>query len=143
VVECDPAVGARVAREDLAIVIDNLIENAIEYSPAGTAIEVTAHLDGDRACITVSDRGPGLPAGEEERVFERFYRGSASGSHAAGSGLGLAIVLALAERWGGTASLRNREDGGARAEVRFPAGAADPPLPTHDQELDEALPGRG
>ncbi len=140
VVERNPAVAARVAREDLAIVIDNLIENAVEYSPAGTAIEVQTHLDGELACITVSDRGPGLPAGEEQRVFERFYRGSASGSHAAGSGLGLAIVLALAERWGGTATLRNRDDGGAQAVVRFPAG---PALPTHDQELDEALPGRG
>jgi hypothetical protein len=52
-------------------------------------------------------------------------------------------VLALAERWGGTASIRNREGGGTRAEVRFPVGGAQPSLPTHDQELDEALPGRG
>ena len=143
VMEPGPAVAAQVTREDLAVVIDNLLENAIEYSPAGGAIEVTAGRDGDQAFVSVSDSGPGLPPGEEERVFERFYRGSASGSHAAGSGLGLAIVLALAERWGGTASLRNREGGGARAEVRFPAGADNEPLPAHDQEMDEALPGRG
>jgi signal transduction histidine kinase len=143
VVGGDPAVAARVAREDLAIVIDNLIENAIEYSPTGTEIEVDARRAGEQACIVVSDRGPGLPPGEEDRVFERFYRGSASGSHAAGSGLGLAIVLALAERWGGTAALRNRDGGGAQAELRFPAGAAEPSLPTRDQKLDEALPGRG
>ena len=70
----------RVAREDLAIVIDNLIENAIEYSPAGIADRGggAASTGGD-ACIAVSDRGPGLPAGEEQRVFERFYRGSAAG----------------------------------------------------------------
>jgi signal transduction histidine kinase len=142
-VEPDSAVAARVTREDLAIVIDNLLENAIEYSAAGSAIEVETRRDGAVACIAVSDSGPGLPAGEEERVFERFYRGSASRSHAAGSGLGLAIVLALAQRWGGTASIRNREGGGARAEVRFPDAGDDTSLPSRDQELDEALPGRG
>jgi two-component system OmpR family sensor kinase len=135
---------ARVTREDLAIVIDNLLENAIEYSPPDSAVEVSAGRAGGEAWIAVEDAGPGLPPGEEARVFERFYRGSASTSHAAGSGLGLAIVLALAERWGGTATLRNREAGaGARAEVRFPAGAAGDSLPAHDPELDEALPGRG
>ena len=143
VVERGSTVAARVAREDLAIVVDNLIENAIAYSPPGGAIEVRTQLDGAHACITVSDSGPGLPAGEEQRVFERFYRGSASGAHTAGSGLGLAIVLALAERWGGTASIRNREEGGACAEVRFPAGTPAPSLPSHDPEMDEALPGRG
>ena len=142
-VDGDPAVAARVAREDLAIVIDNLIENAIEYSPAETTVEIDAHRDGDQACISVSDRGPGLPPGEQERVFERFYRGAASAAHGAGSGLGLAIVRALAERWGGTASIANRPDGGARAEVRFPTSTADPSLPGPDQKLDEALPGRG
>jgi signal transduction histidine kinase len=143
VVDPDPALAARVTREDLAIVIDNLVENAIEYSPRGGAIELATRADGDNACITVSDSGPGLPPGEEDRVFERFYRGSASGAHSAGSGLGLAIVRALAARWGGTATLRNRAAGGACAEVRFPATASAPPLPTPDQELDEALPGRG
>jgi signal transduction histidine kinase len=143
VVNPDPALAARVTREDLAIVIDNLIENAIEYSPQGGTIELATRADGASACITVSDSGPGLPPGEEDRVFERFYRGSASGAHAAGSGLGLAVVRALAARWGGTAALRNRAVGGACAEVRFPATASAAPLPIPDQELDEALPGRG
>jgi signal transduction histidine kinase len=143
VVEPNPGLAARVTREDLAIVIDNLIENAVEYSPRGGKIELATARDGHDARIAVTDCGPGLPPGEEDRVFERFYRGSASGSHSAGSGLGLAIVRALAERWGGTASLRNGAGGGARAEVRFPAEPPGTPLPTHDQELDEALPGRG
>jgi two-component system, OmpR family, sensor kinase len=143
-VQHDPAVTVRAAHEDLAIVIDNLIENAIEYSPAGSQIDVEAQMDRGDACIVVGDRGPGLPPGEEQRVFERFFRGRAAGSsHASGSGLGLAIVRALAERWGGTASIANRAQGGARAEVRLPAAPADTSLPSPDLELDEALPGRG
>ena len=84
--------------------------------------------------IAVGDRGPGLPPVDEERAFERFFRGSAAASHGAGSGLGLAIVRALAERWGGTATIRNREGGGARAEV----------LLSHDARqwrITESLPG--
>ena len=68
------------------------------------------------------DEGPGLAAGEEKRLFERFARGSA-GSERTGTGLGLAIVETLARRWRGRASLANRLEGGARAEVRFPATA--------------------
>ena len=63
------------------------------------------------------DEGPGIPPGEEKQVFERFRRGR---SDRPGTGLGLAIVETLARRWGGTASIRNRETGGARAEVRLP-----------------------
>ena len=143
VVEQDPGVTVRAAQEDLAIVVDNLFENAIEYSPAGSQIEVEARVGGTQACIAVSDRGPGLPPGEEQRVFERFFRGSAAGAHASGSGLGLAIVRALAERWGGAVSIANRADGGARAEVWLPAGPRKRSLPSPDPELDEALPGRG
>ena len=139
--DVDPAVCARASREDLAIVVDNLLENAIEYSPDGTRIDVEGRLQGGQASIVVGDRGPGLPPGEEERVFERFYRGSAAAAHGAGTGLGLAIVRALAERWGGTATLAGRAGGGARAEVRLPA--ASPSLPGPDRELDEALPGPG
>ena len=143
VMEPARSLAARVTREDLAIVIDNLIENAIEYSPAGGEVVVSSTPDAAAAVIAVEDSGPGLQAGDEQRVFERFYRGSASAAHATGSGLGLAIVLALAERWGGTASIRNRPGGGARAEVRFPAGSPGHSLPTPDQQMDEALPGRG
>jgi signal transduction histidine kinase len=62
---------------------------------------------------------------------------------ATGSGLGLAIVRALAERWGGTATIANRAGGGARVEVRLPAGSPGGSLPDAGLELDEALPGRG
>jgi signal transduction histidine kinase len=71
----------------------------------------------DDGRLAVLDEGPGVPAGEEQRVFERFRRGR---SDRPGSGLGLAIVETLARRWGGSASIRTRPSGGARAEVVLP-----------------------
>jgi two-component system, OmpR family, sensor kinase len=106
--------------EDLAILLDNLIENALRYSPSRVAVDWGQ--EGGEAWLAVLDEGPGLAAGEEKRLFERFARGSA-GSERSGTGLGLAIVDALARRWRGRAALANRLEGGMRAEVRFPAAA--------------------
>jgi signal transduction histidine kinase len=115
--------------EDLGAILDNLIENALNYSPAGGAVEVRWQVEGDSALLAVLDRGPGIRPGEEEALFERFQRGQAAGG-TPGTGLGLAIVEKLAGRWDGAARLRNREGGGAAAEVRLPlardAGARDP-----------------
>ena len=108
------------SEEDLAILLDNLIENALRYSP--TRVEVDWGRDGGEAWLAVLDEGPGLQAGEETQLFERFARGSA-GSGRSGTGLGLAIVQTLSHRWRGEASLSNRLEGGTRAEVRFPAAA--------------------
>jgi signal transduction histidine kinase len=108
------------SEEDLAILLDNLIENALRYSP--TCVAVDWGRDGGEAWLAVLDEGPGLQAGEETQQFERFARGSA-GSGRSGTGLGLAIVQTLAHRWRGDASLSNRLEGGTRAEVRFPAAA--------------------
>ena len=145
------AVGARARRgawaaggccrlgEDLAAILDNLTENALNYSPPGTAVTLTWAIDDDRVRLAVLDEGPGLDPDEGERVFQRFYRGSASTNGAAGTGLGLAVVEALAARWGGEVTLANRPEGGARAEVALQAVRA---LPKPDPELDESLPGR-
>ena len=108
------------SEEDLAILLDNLIENALRYSP--TRVELDWGRDGDEAWLAVLDEGPGLAPGEETSLFDRFARGSA-GSSRPGTGLGLAIVQTLARRWRGSASLANRLEGGTRAEVRFPAAA--------------------
>ncbi len=129
--------------DDLAAMLDNLVENALNYAPADTAVELETGSDGDSAWLAVLDRGPGLDAAEAERVFDRFYRGSASRAGATGTGLGLPVVEALAHRWGGTATLRNRAGGGARGEVRLPLRAAGQTLPSADSELDGALPDRG
>ena len=126
---------------DLAAMLDNLVENALNYSPAGTTVDDRAgRPTATWARLGVLDEGPGVDPDEGERVFERFYRGI--GEHAArrAPASGLAVVEALAQRWGGEVALANRPQGGARAEVRLPAVRA---LPEPDPELDEALPGAG
>ena len=106
---------------DLDTILDNLLENALNYTPAGKPIALEWGRDHEQAFIAVLDRGPGLDAEEADHVFDRFYRGrSSQGGAVPGTGLGLAIVETLARRWGGSAALANRPDGGARAEVRFP-----------------------
>jgi two-component system, OmpR family, sensor kinase len=134
-------VAAAAGDEDVAIVLDNLIENALRYAPPGSEIAIRWSREGDRAVLQVEDEGPGLTPGEEAQVFERFARGSA-GRGVSGSGLGLPIVATLARRWGGSASLRNRPGGGAQARIELPA-AQEAVLPTLNRELDRALPGRG
>jgi signal transduction histidine kinase len=104
----------RAGEEDVAITLDNLIENALHYAPAGTTVTVTWDPGGR---LAVLDEGPGVPPGEERTVFERFRRGR---TDRPGTGLGLAIVDALARRWGGSASIGTRAEGGARAEVVLP-----------------------
>jgi signal transduction histidine kinase len=136
IVDCRGDAVARASEEDLAIVLDNLIENALHYSGGGT-VTVECGRDGDEVYLAVADEGPGLEPGEEHGVFERFSRGS-GGRSAPGTGLGLALVATLARRWGGSAAIANRPEGGARAEVRFPTAS----LQTPNRDLDEALPSR-
>jgi signal transduction histidine kinase len=139
VIDCRDAGPARASEEDLAIVLDNLIENALNYSPGGGTVTVECGREGAEVYLAVLDSGPGLAPGEEQRVVERFARGS-GGRKSPGTGLGLAIVDTLARRWGGSARIANRPEGGARAEIRLPASSE--PLQTPNRELDEALPGR-
>jgi signal transduction histidine kinase len=116
-------VEALVSEADLGVICDNLVENAIAHSPEGTAVGLEWGHDGSFGWLAVSDRGPGLDPDELRHVFERFYRGSGA-RRGEGSGLGLAVVRALAERWGGEATIANRPGGGARAAVRFPTAGA-------------------
>jgi signal transduction histidine kinase len=123
----------RASGGDLDTMVDNLVENALNYTAPGTPIRIEWGREGGEAFIGVLDRGEGIDPEEAERIFDRFYRGSASrGGTVPGTGLGLAIVDALAGRWGARAALTARPGGGTRAELRFPAsGAPAPdPLPT-------------
>jgi signal transduction histidine kinase len=138
VVEGPPSVVAA-SPEDLAAILDNLMENALNYSPAGTAVTLTWTSDGEIVRLAVVDEGPGIDPEESERLFQRFYRGSASANGASGTGLGLAVVESLAARWGGDVTLHNRREGGARAEVALKAVRA---LPFPDPSFDESLPER-
>ena len=101
------------AAPDAERALDALIENAIVYTGRSGHVSVCV----DRRDIVVLDDGPGLAAGEEEQVFERFHRGSAGRSGASGTGLGLSIARHLAERWGGQVTLENRQDGGGARAV--------------------------
>ena len=139
--EVEPGPPAVIAASpaDLAAILDNLVENALNYSPAGSTVTITWDVDDGTVRLAVLDEGPGLDPEESERVFQRFYRGSASAGGASGTGLGLAVVEALAARWGGEVTLENRLGGGARAVVALAAVRA---LPRADSPLDEPLPRR-
>lgn len=107
--------------EALARAIRNVLDNALQYSPPGTPVEVRAEPREGGVEVSVRDRGPGIPEADLPRVFERFYRADRSRARrTGGSGLGLAIVRAIAEEHGGRALLRNREGGGAEVILWFP-----------------------
>ncbi|WP_162850943.1 sensor histidine kinase [Panacagrimonas perspica] len=110
----------------LNILLDNLLENAIKYSPANTAIELVAQRDGTDQLITVRDHGPGIPSADIGQIFERFYR-SATVKRQPGIGLGLFMVRRIAEIHGGTVSAGNAAGGGALFTIRLPAAPQDEP----------------
>jgi signal transduction histidine kinase len=100
---------------DVDQILDNLLDNALAYAPGTVEIE-TGTSDG-RAWLSVRDHGPGIPAGEHERVLERFSRGQAAPP--GGSGLGLAIARELAQKWGGDLTISDPPDGGTSIRVRL------------------------
>jgi two-component system, OmpR family, sensor kinase len=103
----------------LRILLANLVDNALRYTPAQGTVVVTIRRDGDRACIEVADTGPGISEEERERVFDRFYRGQ--NAPAGGSGLGLAIVRQIVGLHAGSIELGESASGGLRVTAEFPA----------------------
>ncbi len=114
-------------------VLVNLLENAAKYTPAGTVIGVTARAETDWLTVEVWDEGPGLPAGREQALFEKFTRGQAE-SAVPGVGLGLAICRAIIEAHGGQIQAANRAGGGACFTFTLPLETP-PPVET-DLESD-------
>jgi two-component system sensor histidine kinase KdpD len=106
----------------------NLLENAVKYTPTGSPIDVYARIEGDWLVLEVADRGPGLPSGEETRVFEKFYR-LPSETGRTGAGLGLAICKAIATAHGGSMTAANRPGGGSLFTLRLPIAGSPPELP--------------
>ncbi|HXG26120.1 MAG TPA: ATP-binding protein [Candidatus Binatia bacterium] len=100
-------------------VIDNFVGNAAKYSTPGTPIEVGVEVEGDEARLRVIDQGPGLAEGDEERVFEPFYRAASAKERAAGAGLGLAVAKRIIELMGGRIWAR-RVDGGSEFGFALP-----------------------
>ncbi len=113
----------RARSERLLQVFENLLDNALGFSPAGGTVTVTLAANGF-ASVRIEDQGPGIPESNLDRIFDRFFTYRPDEPHARDghTGLGLAIVKAIVEGYGGTVTAGNREGGGARFEVRLPGG---------------------
>ncbi len=110
-----------VSAEDLDLVLDHLLDNALKYTPDGGTVSICVDRDGDDGILRVSDSGIGFDPEDAERLFDRFHRTSAAEQRAEGGGLGLPIVHAIAERYGGTVLARSPgREAGSTFEVRFP-----------------------
>jgi two-component system sensor histidine kinase KdpD len=116
----------------------NLLENAAKYTPPGSEIAIRAVRQGGTLVVDVSDRGPGIPAGEEERVFERFHRVAHPGVR--GVGLGLPIARAIAQAHGGRLTASNRPDGGAVFRLTLPI--LEPPATTPAEPEEGTTPSQ-
>jgi two-component system phosphate regulon sensor histidine kinase PhoR len=107
--------------ERLRRILENIVENAIKYTPAGGKVEVTAQDAGGSAVVVVQDDGPGIAAEHLPRIFERFYRVDKARSRAiGGTGLGLAIVRHLAESIRATVTVTSEPGRGSRFVVTVP-----------------------
>ena len=104
-------------------VLINLVENATKHTPAGQPIDIEARRAGDEVVVEIADRGPGLPTGEEQKIFDKFFGAGTGG----GAGLGLTICRAIVEAHGGRIRGENRPGGGAVFRFSLPAG--EPPRP--------------
>lgn len=100
-------------------VLVNLLDNALKYSPADAPVEIQAHLSAGRLEITILDRGRGIPEGELERVFDKFYRVAVPGAPK-GTGLGLSICKGFVEAHNGKIVARRRTEGGTEIAVLLP-----------------------
>jgi signal transduction histidine kinase len=122
VIASDDAAGIELLGDPglLCTMLDNLIRNAIRFSPARESVDVrTVVVDGD-VVLTVRDRGPGIPTEFLDRIFDRFVQAPQDAARAKGTGLGLAIARSVAELHGGSIRARNLDEGGCEFEVRLP-----------------------
>jgi signal transduction histidine kinase len=111
-------------RDRLAQLVSNLISNALKFTPAGGAVTVRVFLDGRSAVLEVADTGIGIPKGEQERLFQRFFRSSTATEQAIpGTGLGLVISKAIAEAHSGSISVESDAGQGTCFRVELPLEA--------------------
>ncbi len=99
--------------------VNNLLDNALKYTPVGGAVRLRTAVERDAVVITVTDTGPGVPPTEREAIWRRLYRGDASRTQR-GLGLGLSLVRAITEAHNGKAEVRNAESGGAEFTLHLP-----------------------
>jgi len=110
-------------------VLTTMLDNVIQYTPAGTEIEIIGKCEENQIEIAIADRGPGLPPGTESRVFEKFFRVRPDESRR-GIGLGLAVVRGIVQAHGGNVSAANRSDGGAIFRFTLPRHGTPPACPS-------------
>jgi len=110
----------------------NLLENVAKYTPTDSSIEIRGALGPQGVEITIADQGPGIPKGSEERIFEKFFRGTHTG--VGGVGLGLAICRGIIEAHGGQIRAQNRPAGGAEFQITLPIVGHAPSIPGEDEE---------
>ncbi len=113
----DEPVPVRGDKASLSLLVRNLADNALRYSPKGSRTELRVLSQSGAAVLQIDDAGPGIPPAERERVFDRFYRRAAGGEE--GTGLGLAIVRSVAMAHGATIALAESPLGGLRVTVQF------------------------
>jgi two-component system, OmpR family, sensor histidine kinase KdpD len=109
--------------------LSHILENAAQYSPAGREIAVDARVDHDGLHISVTDKGPGLDAGELEHLFERFYRGQSARQTTFGTGMGLSITRGLLAAAGGRVWAENVPGGGAKFSLVIGGAVRPAPVP--------------
>jgi len=112
-------------------VFHNLLDNAAKHTPPSSPVELTARVVSGSLVVEVSDRGPGLPAGAETLVFEKFYRAAPAGAR--GAGLGLAICRGIVEAHGGAITAETRQEGGATFRLTLPLAGEAPPVPAEPE----------
>jgi two-component system sensor histidine kinase SenX3 len=110
---------------DLALLVRNLIDNAVRYTPSGGRVDVSVSAEDGQVVLQVADTGMGIPQRDLSRVFERFYRvDRARSRETGGTGLGLAIVRHVAENHGGEVTVQSELSAGSTFVVRLPVAEA-------------------
>jgi two-component system sensor histidine kinase GlrK len=108
-------------RAKLRLIVDNLVSNAVKFTPDGGEITLAARVDGDALLLDVADSGAGIPAEERPRIFEAFYQGATTpGGLLRGTGIGLSVVHEFVQAHGGTIEIVDGEAQGAHFRVRLP-----------------------
>jgi two-component system sensor histidine kinase CpxA len=111
-------------RELLRSAVENVLRNAVRYSPQGALVDVIVERADAGLSIVIRDRGPGVPAGDLERIFEPFYRVAESRDRdTGGEGIGLAITAQVMRAHGGSATANNRLSGGLEVRLSLPRAA--------------------
>jgi two-component system sensor histidine kinase KdpD len=121
-VRIDGQLPAVMADPDLmGLVLRQLLDNALKYSPPGSPIEITGELKDGRVVLCIRDQGPGIPLRERDRIFEKFYRWQATASHIPGTGLGLYIAREITRAHGGDVWVEGEPGSGSEFCVALPA----------------------